>query len=173
MNSYDATIIAGYIAHRALETGKRLTNLQLQKILYFLQAYWLKNFDTPLFSDEIQKWKLGPVVPDVYHEYKVFGSSQISYIPKIFDIDAENSTFKIVNFSPNMVHDNDRRILERITDNLSNYSGRELVNITHEHEPWSKDEKKILSGEMKIPYDIEEIKAYFKENPEKLEICNV
>lgn len=58
---------------RRAEEKESVTNLKLQKILYYVQGYFLAKFDRPLFPDEIQAWKFGPVVPSVYYEFSSYG----------------------------------------------------------------------------------------------------
>ena len=50
--------------------GEGVSNLKLQKIIYFAQAAHLALEDEELFSDEIHAWSYGPVVNKVYHEFK-------------------------------------------------------------------------------------------------------
>jgi len=54
-----------------------LTNLKLQKLLYFAYGVHLSLFDKKLFDDEIQAWKLGPVIPSVYNEFKDHGKNPL------------------------------------------------------------------------------------------------
>lgn len=54
-----------------------ISNLQLQKILYFIQVEFLKNFNCICFHDEIEAWMFGPVVPVVYREYQLYGALPI------------------------------------------------------------------------------------------------
>ena len=49
----------------------------MQKILYFIQAEFLVSENEPCFYEEIEAWNFGPVVPEVYHVYKIFGGSNI------------------------------------------------------------------------------------------------
>lgn len=49
--------------------GTEMTNLKLNKLVYFAQAVSLKQYGVPLFSDEIQAWSYGPVEPEVYHAF--------------------------------------------------------------------------------------------------------
>lgn len=51
------------------EKNIELTNLHLQKVLYFLQGRFLRDFGYPLFADDIQAWNSGPVVPSVFERY--------------------------------------------------------------------------------------------------------
>lgn len=54
-----------------------LTNLKLNKLVYFAQAVFLRKYGEPLFDDEIQAWAYGPVEPMVYYAFNQFGSGVI------------------------------------------------------------------------------------------------
>jgi uncharacterized phage-associated protein len=55
-----------------------LTNLKLQKLLYFAYGVHLSLFNEKLFEGEIQAWKFGPVIPEVYNEFKDHGKNPIT-----------------------------------------------------------------------------------------------
>lgn len=78
MGKYNALDVADYIVDKCIGDRCPITNLQLQKILYFLQRYYLQKERDPLFFNEIQAWQFGPVVPDVYYKYCVFGAMPIN-----------------------------------------------------------------------------------------------
>lgn len=71
-----ATEMAHYIVDKCTRDGAPVSNLQLQKILYYLQKTFLKNNDE-LFEDDFVAWQFGPVVEEVYYEYCSFGSMPI------------------------------------------------------------------------------------------------
>jgi len=96
-----------------------ITNLKLQKILYLAQAYYLAKLKRPLFVDKIEAWQYGPVVPNVYHEYKVKGNNPIILL--------EDET--------NLLEE-DKDNLKEIWDFFGKYSTAKLVDITHSHKPW-------------------------------------
>jgi uncharacterized phage-associated protein len=54
-----------------------VSNLKLQKLLYYAQGHRLAETGQPLFGDEIQAWAHGPVVPAVYQQYKRYGSAPV------------------------------------------------------------------------------------------------
>ena len=83
---YSALDIAKYTITKCTIDKCPVTNLHLQKILYFLQKDHLEKCGDCLFDDEIQAWQFGPVVPDVYYQYCGFGSSAITMTYEI-DID--------------------------------------------------------------------------------------
>lgn len=102
-----------------------LTNLKLQKILFYAQAEALKFHDTQLFSDNIEAWRYGPVVPAAYDWLKGCGAYPIT----TFDVvtSTEGITPKI------------REILESVWQKYSKYSAGYLVDRTHEKgSPWQE-----------------------------------
>jgi uncharacterized phage-associated protein len=74
---YAALTIAKWFIAWAEAEGEELSNLKLQKLLYYAQGHHLAERHQPLFTEQIQAWSHGPVVPQVYHEYKSCGSSSI------------------------------------------------------------------------------------------------
>ena len=52
--------------------------MKLQKMVYFAQGVHLALYKEPLVKDIFQAWKYGPVIPDIYHTYKYYGSSPIN-----------------------------------------------------------------------------------------------
>lgn len=68
--------IAKYIINKCTLDDHPISNLQLQKILYYIQKDFLQN-GYEAFEDEIEAWQFGPVVPDVYYHYCGFGSLPI------------------------------------------------------------------------------------------------
>src|SRR5271165_1232342 len=55
------------------EAGDTISNLKLQKLLYYVQGYHLAFYGSELFPDPIVAWQYGPVVEGVYHNFKRFG----------------------------------------------------------------------------------------------------
>ena len=130
---YDVITVCHYIAYYCHLKGYELTNLRLQKILYFLQLLFLDKIGKPCFNNRMEAWDLGPVVPDAYHHYKKYGAQ---FIPgertaDIYEIDED-----------------DKKLIAFVVRALSKYSTFQLVDITHEQKPW-KDNY--------VPYDSHEI----------------
>ncbi len=74
------------------------------------------------FFEDIEAWDFGPVVPEVYREYKIFGSSDIP-------------TF-IVNRRVSL-RSNEMDLINGMVDECSQYTASQLVEITHSQKPWS------------------------------------
>lgn len=74
---YSASDVAKYVLKKCTDSDSPISNLQLQKILYFLQRDFLKKENAPLFFDAIEAWQFGPVVPSVYYDYCAYGANEI------------------------------------------------------------------------------------------------
>jgi len=88
---YEAIDIANYTASKCLEDNFPITNLKLQKILYYIQESYLHNRNIA-FLDDIEAWQFGPVIPNVYYYFCGFGASPINMVnerTKISKIDSD------------------------------------------------------------------------------------
>lgn len=65
--------VADFFIHLANETGSYISNLKLQKLVYYAQAWHLAIYATPLFEEDFEAWVHSPVIPALYREYKSFG----------------------------------------------------------------------------------------------------
>lgn len=75
---YTAMDVAKHIIYLCASTGRPVSNLKLQKMLYFVQGEYMKSKNgLPLFADDFEAWPYGPVVHEVYDNYKLYGSSDI------------------------------------------------------------------------------------------------
>lgn len=70
--------LSKYIVSKCTIENKPISNLQLQKILYYIQYEFLKETGEVLFSDDIEAWKFGPVIPNVYYYFCNFGAMPIT-----------------------------------------------------------------------------------------------
>lgn len=77
--AYKVLDIANKLLLRAKnnERGDLMSNMKLQKMLYYQQGFHLAYFGTPLFDEDIEAWMYGPVVPSVYAHYKNCGRQGI------------------------------------------------------------------------------------------------
>jgi uncharacterized phage-associated protein len=97
-----------------------ITNLKLQKMLYFAQAAYLSLNNQKLFNEDIEAWQYGPVIPSIYHKYKEHRNQPIPNIDEEITIDDDLNIF-----------------LDGIWELFDKYSAIELMNITHKHKPWN------------------------------------
>ena len=126
MRPYNALEIAEYIIERCNQKHKSISNLKLQKILYFVQAQFIIDFGTPCFNNIMQAWNYGPVVLDVYLKYKGYGNTNIpSYGNKRFNFEQD-----------------ERQTLNTTIDRASEYAASQLVEIVCNQCPWINAYKK-------------------------------
>lgn len=110
-----------FLAKSDEDVGDGISNLKLQKLVYYAQAYHLALYGEPLFRDRIEAWEHGPVVPELYHAYKEYGAGNI---PAPHDFDAAE------------YHDETADLLDEVYDVFGQYSAWKLRNMTHEERPW-------------------------------------
>lgn len=125
---YKALDIAKYIVHYCtVKKEQDISNLQLQKILYYVQGYFMKKYRLQAYNEEIYNWTYGPVTPAVYYEYNQYGGRKILIADE--DIEAIDIVAK---------NKHDRRLIDKVIDKCLTLSVGELVNKTHSEAPWSK-----------------------------------
>ena len=73
--SYNVNQVANWLIEKAnnADNGDSITNLKLQKLLYYMQGYYLAVFGKPLFEEDIEAWQYGPVVPKSYDKFSTYG----------------------------------------------------------------------------------------------------
>lgn len=131
---YDCREIANYILDRCEQNGAEMTNLSLQKVLYFCHATTLANLGRPLIKQSFEAWKHGPVIPSLYREFKIFGEKKISSRAHKIDLVSGNK----VCCDPSLDHEL-REALNKSIDFYSRISSFYLVQLSHEAgSPWDK-----------------------------------
>lgn len=150
--------VARYIINYSNEHKQMITNLKLQKILYFVQADFLVNRSEPCFEECIEAWDFGPVVPDVYHEYKKYGNRALPYIKEYIDFRENIWDSKVISYDENTICIKDREMINEMIDGCSKYTAGELVEITHNQSPWIEAYK---SGRNNV-IENDKIRKFFK-----------
>lgn len=134
---YGAIDVSRHIINYSNEKAYGVSNLKLQKLLYFTQAYFLIKTGDICFSDRIEAWDLGPVVPVAYREYKLFGSGNIPTITHVIEKDSENIwNSKVISFADSTILASDKELIDSVVDKFSEYSASDLVGLTHRQQPW-------------------------------------
>lgn len=99
---YNAVDVASYIVGRCANLGRPVTNLQLQKIMYYQQLNFLRIYDKCIFEDDILALRHGPAVKEVYYKYNIWGRHEI--VPRA--VQTVKGTFL----------EKDRELIDRVTD---------------------------------------------------------
>ena len=122
--AYKALDIANKIVSKTdLEHGDTISNLKLQKMMYYQQGFHLAYFGTPLFDEDIVAWQYGPVVPSVYKEYKSFESNSISTSKEGISLS-----------------DDEEELFNNVYEEYNQFSAVALMKMTHEESPWKTTE---------------------------------
>lgn len=117
---YAAKDIANKLLVMADRGGELMTNMKLQKMLYYQQGFHLAYFGTPLFTEDIEAWMYGPVVPEVYAAYKEFGRNGLTG-------DADHVV---------TLEDKEEALFDEVMTVYGRYSAIGLMNMSHEEMPW-------------------------------------
>lgn len=158
---YDALTIARYTINRCNAEGTPISNLKLQKLLYYIQAVFLCLNDRVCFSDVIEAWPFGPVIPVVYHEFKKYGSNTIpEVIDYVDDNPNSNTFFEFVKFDDSIIDDDDKQLINETLELYGKYSATQLVEMTHKEDPWINNYKRDLKHTV-IP--VESMRDFFKD----------
>jgi len=123
------------------DVGEIISNLKLQKLIYYAQGFHLAMHETPLFEEDILAWEHGPVVEDVYQEYKQYGAGAIPQ-PEEFD----ESVFSAIQIE----------LLKEVYEVYGQFSAWKLRNMTHSERPWIETPKNEV-----IPHAL--MKEFFKD----------
>lgn len=139
---YDVLDVCQFIVAYCNDKNYSITNLRLQKMLYFMQLYFLDIKGKLCFKNPLEAWQLGPVSPDAYFTYCSNGANEIPNYP------VENNKV-----SP--IGKDDQEIIKAVLDKVSQFSTWQLVDITHHQMPWKKNylpyaRNEIPSKDLKI-----------------------
>lgn len=105
------------------EAGDAITQLKLQKLMYIAQGLHLALYDKPLFKEEIEAWQHGPVVRELYNEFKGYGTYPI---PMPYKIDFKGFSLKTQEF------------IYQIYSEYGEHSSKYLYKWTHSHKIWQE-----------------------------------
>lgn len=135
---------AKWLAERS---GWSLSNLELQKRLYLAHMIHLARTSEPLIQEGFEAWDYGPVVPELYHEAKVYGAQPVGNIfPSRFRISANSD---------------EARSLDEAFNLTKGFSPGRLVAVTHWPEgAWAKHYRSDARG---TPIPDEDIKEEFND----------
>ena len=149
--------VARYIINYSNEKGYGISNLKLQKLLYLVQAFFLINShgQQTCFNAIIEAWDFGPVVPDVYHEFKRYGGGDIPAIRTY--LEGSDNSFYWATFDENIIPAEDRQLISDVVDNFKDYSATALVRLTHNQDPWIQAYHSGENNEITVP----SIRDYF------------
>lgn len=130
----DVRGIANLVLDLADERGRAVSNLSINKIVFFLHAYFLARFGRPLVSAKIEAWDYGPVFRELYREFRSFGDSPIQ--ARAHRINATTGERELCESA---LSDEERAFLEELGRKFVGFSAGSLVSMSHEPGgPWDQ-----------------------------------
>lgn len=124
------------------DSGELVSNLKLQKLLYYTQGYHMAVHGKPMFNDKIYAWKHGPVVKTVYNHYSKYANQALPKEKK-----------------PSGLSEDNQKFLDEIYRTFGRYSAWTLRDKTHNETPWLKNYKPDVL-DVEIP--LSDLKEYFE-----------
>lgn len=151
---YNINDICDYIILSAkADEDTPLSNLKLQKVLYYIQAWHLAFYEEPFFDGKFQAWVHGPVNREIYDRFK---SSKYLF-SEIRSKDVLNK------LCINTISSDDKDHINNVLEVYLPYSGVQLESMTHNESPWLKARKGISRLEYcENEISEDDMKAFYK-----------
>lgn len=118
---YKAIDVANTILKIGCEHNISISNMKLQKLLYYAQGWFLAVNDEPLFEEDFKRWAFGPVCPPVYNKFKKYEANPIPCLSPKGGIIEDESVNKF---------------LRKIVGSYGKHSAVQLSEISHTEKPW-------------------------------------
>jgi uncharacterized phage-associated protein len=155
--TYDARQIANWFVERAQRDSRALSIMQLLKLTYIAHGWNLEMKSAPLFSNNIQAWQYGPVIPEVYNAFRGQGVTISHPVP----------------FGNTVIVPETAQFLEQIYGIYGGMSPFHLSDITHEAGgPWELATR-MGGPRTPIPNDLIEQHYRLKRNKAEAQSSNV
>ena len=123
------------------ESGDGISNLKLQKLVYYSQGLYLAMQGEPLFDEPIEAWDRGPVVPALYASYKHYHHRPIE----------PPQQFVAGDYPPEI-----REILDAVQTVYGQFSAWKLRDMTLGEPPWR-------STPRNEPISLDSLAAFFSQ----------
>ncbi len=139
--------VAAMIIDLSLNIGEPITNMKLQKLLYYSYSWYFvkKKGKEKLFKEPIEAWKYGPVVNDVYELYR----------DNLADVIGESIGGDISLLNTDAVE-----IIENVFRVYGDKTAIELMDLSHSEKPWRDS---YVEGEERTVIDDKLIFSFFND----------
>lgn len=133
-NGYDGRAIANFILDFCDRNGRVVTNLALQKIIYFCHVWSLIELDRPLVRHKFEAWEYGPVLPYLYREFRAYDRHPIE--GRATQINTADGKQCVVEYDFDLQTES---LLNEIVAFYTKMRASDLVSLSHaEGGPWYK-----------------------------------
>ncbi len=121
------SLIADYFIALSNERQSPITNLKLQKLVYYAQAWHMALLERELISEDFQAWVHGPVIPALYNEYRANGWKPIT---------RDDLTPDAFNKIQEQLPADTQKLLQDVRYEYFGLDAFELEKLTHNEDPW-------------------------------------
>lgn len=150
------TSIANHFISSSRRENLVVTNLSIQKLVYFAYGWTWAVFDKKLFDDRIEAWPLGPVIPSVYYQLKEFGGTRITKRIKEYDHIEDKFFFWYLSKGTNLYNH-----IDWVWNKYKTKRAGHLVELTHNPgTPWYETVRQSGYG---VEIDDNLIRSHFAE----------
>ncbi len=148
---HDVRDVANFTLDFADQRNLKLTNLALQKLLYFVHGWFYAFYDEPLIKNKFEAWQYGPVQRVIYDQFKSFKDAPITgaratYIDPVSGV----SVYRDPRISS--AHG---EVICSVLEKYERYTAGQLVRESHvEDGPWEyvwQQAEEVVYPGMKIP----------------------
>lgn len=117
---YSALDVSDYIISYCNSIGKKITNLELQKVLYFVAGEFFRISGRDIIAEDFESWQFGPVIPIVYDTFSIYGGNPLK--PN------DDPRGKIAS--------NDMSVIDHVVNRCISIPVWELIQKTYDTDPW-------------------------------------
>ena len=130
---HDSRAIANYFLRKAAidpENGRRLTVMELIKLVYFAHGWFMGHSGRPLICHPVEAWKLGPVIPEVYEAFRTgVGPQEVRKLA----MNKEGSPYEAE------LDEDEKLFVDKVYGRYMRFTAHEMSDITHEKgAPWDQ-----------------------------------
>lgn len=149
--TYDVRDVANFVLDSAEQRGIPITNLALQKLLYFIHGWFFSIYETPLIRNKFEAWQYGPVQRVLYNQFKHLKDQPIKGVRATYlNPDTGKPDYREPKLRPDHA-----AVVEQVLMKYEKFTAGELVDESHAEDGpweyvWKQAEEAVYPG-MKIP----------------------
>jgi uncharacterized phage-associated protein len=150
--SHDVRSIANFVLDLAERDERDVSNLVINKVVFFLHAHYLVYYDKPLVSAKIEAWDLGPVFRELYREFKEYDKRPIK--KRARRLNPESGCYEICRYT---LDSDEKAFLESVAKKYVRLTPSALVALSHEKGgPWDQvwNHATLTNASMSITDDV-------------------
>jgi uncharacterized phage-associated protein len=154
LQKIDSLRLCEYIMMR----GGSMSNIKLQKLLYYVHVYHLAWFDVPLIDDDFHAWMNGPVSMKVYEELK-----QDAVLYDIVECSPPKDDIFPLDYIYESLTEEQIQVINAVIEEYGQRTAAELRYLTCHEEPWKSARKGYCEGDIcEEIIDRELMRVYYK-----------